>query len=66
MWPICFQGQSTPVSLAWGLPLPGVVPGSDCPFALFSCRASLTLSDFELVRRLGDGSYSQVIMARLK
>ena len=43
----------------WCLAVTGPVP-------LFACRASLTLSDFELVRRLGDGSYSQVIMARLK
>lgn len=28
------------------------------------CRLAYTLGDFELVRRLGDGSYSQVVLAR--
>lgn len=30
------------------------------------CRADYTLADFELIRRLGDGSYSQVVLARHK
>ena len=29
-------------------------------------RVALTLSDFELVRRLGDGSFAQVVLARQK
>lgn len=31
-----------------------------------SHRADYTLADFELMRRLGDGSYSQVVLARHK
>ncbi|DBA89930.1 TPA: hypothetical protein ACH3X2_004419 [Trebouxia sp. C0005] len=30
------------------------------------CRVAFTLADFELVRRLGDGSFAQVVLARHK
>ncbi len=31
---------------------------------MHACRVALSLADFELLRRIGDGSYSQVVLAR--
>lgn len=34
--------------------------------AYHACRASLTLADFDIIRRIGDGSFSEVMHVRDK
>lgn len=73
MWPQegCPPGRHARQAPA---PVHGLGAGHACPSLPFHnpprsfipCRAAYNLSDFELLRRLGDGSYSQVVLARPK